>query len=298
MNRVAATSSLSAIGSRNRPSLGLLRPAPRHMAVEPIGHRRRREQRAGEPARIIALDIEGRDDDRDRQDARQGQQIGQAGQRHASLRRDVAPRERGEWARRIAGILAVGMEMIINLFCDGFADAADPLDLGEPGARHGSRRAEMMQQRVLALGADAGDLVERRAPDRLGPLGAMRADREAVRLVAQPLQEIEHRIARLERERRPARAGRTARGRRCGRAPWRSPTIGRSSMPSSAKHLARRRQLALAAVDQHQVGPCAVGRAPGSSFSARPKRRREHLAHHRVIVAAGRFRSVLRGRSG
>src|SRR5438105_647702 len=37
------------------------------------------------------------------------------------------------------------------------------------------------------------------------PLGAVRANRETVCLVAQPLQEIEYRIARLERERRPGR---------------------------------------------------------------------------------------------
>ena len=62
----------------------------------------------------------------------------------------------------------------------------------------------MVQQRALAPGADAGDLVERRAADRLGALGAVGADRETVRLVAQPLQEIEHRVARLEGDRRPA----------------------------------------------------------------------------------------------
>ena len=147
---------------RESGRFGLLRPAPRHMPVEPIGHRRRREQRAAEPARLVARHIERRDDDRDRQDARQGQQIGKARQRHASLRRGRPPPLLPRNPRRVGGsgkstgILATVMEMIINLFCDGFADAAHPLDLGEPGARHGSRRAEMVQQRVLALGADPG----------------------------------------------------------------------------------------------------------------------------------------------
>src|SRR5579864_2010441 len=99
-----------------------------------------------------------------------------------------------------ASILSVGMKVLINLFCDGFADAGDALDLGEAGARHRAGRAEMVQERVLALGADAGDLVERRLPDRLRALGAMRPDRKAMRLVAQPLQEIKHRVARLEHE--------------------------------------------------------------------------------------------------
>ena len=40
--------------------------------------------------------------------------------------------------------------------------------------------------------------------DRLGAAGAVGADRETVRLVAQPLQEVEDRVARIERERRPA----------------------------------------------------------------------------------------------
>ena len=62
----------------------------------------------------------------------------------------------------------------------------------------------MVQQRLFAARADPRDFVERRAADRHRPLGAVRADRETVRLVAQPLQEIEDRIARFERERRPA----------------------------------------------------------------------------------------------
>ena len=134
-----------------------------------------------------------------------------------------------------------------------------------------------------------GDLVERRAADRLVALGAMRADREAVRLVAQPLQEIEHRVARFERERPAARAERTARARHCGRAPWRSPTIGTIVDAEFGEDLLRRRQLALAAVDQHQIGPHARARAPdppsarGRSGGATPRassrnRRRRRLA--------------------
>ena len=75
----------------------------------------------------------------------------------------------------------------------------------EPGPGDGSRRAEMVQQRLLAARADTGDLVERRAPQGLGPLGAVGADGKPMRLVAQALQEIEHGVARVERERRPSR---------------------------------------------------------------------------------------------
>src|SRR5580704_11760951 len=97
------------------------------------------------------------------------------------------------------------MKVIINLFCDGFADTGDPFDLRQPCPCHCSRRAEMVQQGMLAFGANAGDFVERRLPDRLGTLGAMSADRKAMRFVAQALQEVEDRIAWFEPERRPTR---------------------------------------------------------------------------------------------
>src|SRR5439155_4381934 len=100
-------------------------------------------------------------------------------------------------------ILSVGMKVVINLFCDSFANARHALDFRDPGARNGACRAEMVQQRLLAAGADARDLIERRAADRLLAAGPMRADRKTVRLVAQALQEIEDGVARLEREGRP-----------------------------------------------------------------------------------------------
>src|SRR5207244_12914178 len=102
------------------------------------------------------------------------------------------------------GILPIGMKMIINLFCDGLADASDPIAPAETGARNRSRRAEMMQERLLSPRPDPGNLVERRASERFCPPGAVGADGEAVRLVSQTLQEIENRIPRVERERSPA----------------------------------------------------------------------------------------------
>ena len=122
-------------------------------------------------------------------------------------------------------------------------------------------------------------------PIALAPLGAVGADREAMRLVAQPLQEVEHRDRAVRARRAAGRAGRSARARRCGRDPWRSRRSRTSSMPSSAEHLLRRGELALAAVDQHQIGPHAA-LALGILLQGAGEAAAQHLAHHRVIVAA------------
>ena len=90
------------------------------------------------------------------------------------------PRRRGIHARRLDQVLQGG--------------ALDRLD-----------GAEMVQQRALAGRADAGDLVEGVLDQLALALGPVRADGEAVRLVAQALHEIERRIARRQLERRLAR---------------------------------------------------------------------------------------------
>ena len=92
------------------------------------------------------------------------------------------------------------MEMVIDAACHGFADALDPLQIRKSGAGDAARRAEMMKQRLFASRADAENLVERRATDRLHPLGTMRADGEAMRLIAQTLQIVEHGIFGIEAE--------------------------------------------------------------------------------------------------
>ena len=62
----------------------------------------------------------------------------------------------------------------------------------------------MPEQRALARRADAGNFVERAFAHRLFALGAVRADGEAVRLVAQTLHEVQHRIVGREAEGRLA----------------------------------------------------------------------------------------------
>src|SRR5438552_14881278 len=90
--------------------------------------------------------------------------------------------------------------MLINLFRHALRDAVDPLEFGEAGARNSPCRAEMVQERSLAVGSDAGNVVEQGMTDGLGAPRPVRADREAVRLIAQTLQEVERRIAGVETE--------------------------------------------------------------------------------------------------
>src|SRR5260370_12963306 len=85
---------------------------------------------------------------------------------------------------------------------------ADPGHLGKISQRRALdrlERAEMVEQGALAGRADARDLLQSRLADVAAAPDAVRADREAMRLVAQPLDEIERRIARLELERLPSR---------------------------------------------------------------------------------------------
>ncbi len=113
----------------------------------------------------------------------------------------------------------------------------------------------MQQQRALAAGADAGDLVERVLDHLLLAPRAVRADGEAVRLVAQPLDEIEHRIAHRQRERVPALDEEAL---AAGVAVLALGDADRHDAVLDAEigeDLAHRRHLALAAVDQDDVGP-------------------------------------------
>src|SRR5256886_4155968 len=81
---------------------------------------------------------------------------------------------------------------------------ADPGHLGKISQRRALdrlERAEMVEQGALAGRADARDLLQSRLADVAAAPHTVRADREAMRLVAQPFDKIERRIARLELER-------------------------------------------------------------------------------------------------
>src|ERR1043166_1201910 len=77
------------------------------------------------------------------------------------------------------------------------ADARHLAEVGDRSALDFLQRSEMVQQRALARRPDAGDFLQAGLADILLAQLAMRADHKAMRLVAQPLDKIQHRITRL-----------------------------------------------------------------------------------------------------
>src|SRR3984893_13954636 len=134
--------------------------------------------------------------------------------------------------------------------------AADTLDLHEVRQRSPFdrlKRTEMQKQRALAGRSDAGNLLQARLAQVALAARAVRTDGKAVRLVAQTFNEIKHWIAR----RQPERV-----------APWNKerfpPGIAlgpfgdgsdRNRKTESGQNFACGRELALPAIDQHEVGP-------------------------------------------
>src|SRR6478672_8412919 len=85
---------------------------------------------------------------------------------------------------------------------------ADAGDLGKVGgccAFDRLERSEVMQQRALAARSHPGNFLQARFANIAAAPDAVRADREAVCLIAQALNEIKHGIARLELESFPSR---------------------------------------------------------------------------------------------
>ena len=82
------------------------------------------------------------------------------------------------------------------------ADAGRGLQIRQARHLHPARRPEMVQQRPLPSRPNPLDLIQLTLPDGLRPPRPVRRDRKAVRLIPQPLQEIQHRITRRKLERR------------------------------------------------------------------------------------------------
>ena len=133
----------------------------------------------------------------------------------------------------------------------------------EPNTRSSARRR---------VGPTPGQVVERGAHRRLGAQLAVVGDREPVRLVAQPLDEVERLRRRGQHDRVASDPAGTA-----PRVPWPGRRAGRSCEAELVEHLDRRAHLALAAVDDAR-GPAAASAAPRRSpprpSGARRNRRR------------------------
>src|ERR1043166_1682102 len=207
------------------------------------------------------------------------------------------------------------VEEVIDLAGGFRADAGDLLQVGDRSPLDRLEGAEVPQQGAFAGRADADDFLKSGfAQVAPAPL-PVRTDREPMRLVAQPLDEIKHRIARPELERLASGheegfpAGITLGALGDG-------DDGHIAHAERIERLARRRELAQPSVDQHKARPgrlvLAIVRRlvqPGRwrfREAANWLRRRicwrrlarrlrdeplepprEHLAHHAVVVAGG-----------
>ena len=112
----------------------------------------------------------------------------------------------------------------------------------------------MMKKRAFARRPDPGDFLQASLADVALAPGPMRADGELMRLVAQPLDEIEQGIARRQPE---WLAAGYEEGLASGIAVETLGDRGKRNALNAERleRLARGIQLALAAVDQHQVRP-------------------------------------------
>src|ERR1700751_4884572 len=97
------------------------------------------------------------------------------------------------------------MKKVVNFARDLGADPLHLLKIRRRGAFDRLQGPEMLEERALAARTDPGDFLQPGFADVAAAARPVRAYRKAVGFVAQALHEIEHRIARLEAERRTAR---------------------------------------------------------------------------------------------
>src|SRR5262249_37144880 len=93
------------------------------------------------------------------------------------------------------------VKKVVNFTRRFRAHAGNFGEVGLGGALDCLECAKVLQERALAGRPDARDLLQAGLAQVLFAPGAMRADRKTMRLVAQPLDAIEDRVARLEHER-------------------------------------------------------------------------------------------------
>src|SRR5688500_1587507 len=150
------------------------------------------------------------------------------------------------------------MKEIIDLARGFGIDSGYMFEIGHRGAFDCLEGAEVTQQRSFAHRPDTGDFLQAGLADVLLALLAMRTNGESMRLIAQPLHEVEHRIAWPELERlAPRDEERLTAGIAFGPLGDADQRYARD--PERRQRFARGGELALAAVDQHQIGPGGVG---------------------------------------
>src|SRR5688572_3665990 len=104
-------------------------------------------------------------------------------------------------SRRASGPRGGFVEEIVDLARGFGIDSGHMLQIGDGRTLDCLERAEVPQQCTLAGGPDARDFLQAGFADVLLALLAVRPDRKAMRFVAQPLDEVEHRIAWAQPER-------------------------------------------------------------------------------------------------
>src|ERR1051326_7250291 len=153
-----------------------------------------------------------------------------------------------------AGSWRASVEEVIDLAGGFRADAGNLLQVGDGCTLDRIERAEVAQQRAFSARTDAGDFLKAGFAQVASAPLPVRADRKPMRLVTQPFDKIEHRIARPELER-------IAPGHKEGFTP--GVALGalgdgddrHVADAECVEGLARCRELAEATVDQHQAGP-------------------------------------------
>src|SRR5947207_4284323 len=93
------------------------------------------------------------------------------------------------------------VEEVVDLARGFGIHARHMLQVGNRRALDRLQGAEMAQQRTFSCRPDTGDFLQSGLADVFLAFLAVRTDRETMRLVAHPLHEIQHRIARLELDR-------------------------------------------------------------------------------------------------
>src|SRR3989449_6329625 len=172
-----------------------------------------------------------------------------------------------------------GMELLVDFFRELAADALDLGQVLDARADHALQPAEPRQQLPAALDADPGDALQGGSRAAPGAARAVAGDGEAVRLVADPLYQVQARVVGRKPHRAladPQLLQARLSLRPLGDADQRD--VGEAGL---RQRLFRRAHLPFAAVDEDQVGGDALpARDPAVAA-------RERLSQRAVIVAGG-----------